>query len=379
MPTTSFTNATPADAATTQLSVHDLQRFVDCTWEFCCTVSDLTTEDHRGRTSAFHSVSEPTLRLSDYVTIIAKRHKLSRSTLLIALLYVGRYARASQRLPSCLAVHRLVAAAIVTACKAHGDVSIRNADLAVSTGLDKSELMDLEVAFVTGMKFDLYVSGREYAAFVEAFSVASALRLRSDITVGVAAALGVLPPARPPPLHSLPSSRSSFLRGGLSSPRQRDESPASDAGLLLLPAPLVFDDQANSGLLKSPTYLSSACTTDDSDFATHSSSGGSFAGTRTPGRTLSSSARAAGGATSAVRQIRSNRSLRSSRPDPTAAFATPEHRSTLLPTFVPVLNLDDDGGSGDGAPLPHAAVPSPGQPMLSARHSVRVGRAIPPR
>lgn len=84
----------------------------------------------------------------------------------LALVYVDRYlARVPSLTLTIDSVHRLVSTALVTAIKFHDDAYFMNAFYARIAGVTADALLQMELEFLQGIDFCLYIDADEYAEF----------------------------------------------------------------------------------------------------------------------------------------------------------------------------------------------------------------------
>lgn len=204
----SFSICAMAVSATHTVSTDSLRRYLFAISQYCRSVSEQTHEDKFPPT-AFHSVIEPPVELSDYIVGIGRRLRLGRVTVLLAAVFVARTAQRLGRAPSILSIHRHFAAALLLAAKVRGDVqTLSDSTFATNAGLPASEVSELLHVYQSLNELDINDYAADMQLMQERLDTACKTSLRSDITTAVARAFGL-------PFESSVSSalrRSSFQR-----------------------------------------------------------------------------------------------------------------------------------------------------------------------
>ncbi|KAJ9543309.1 hypothetical protein OSB04_023016 [Centaurea solstitialis] len=118
--------------------------------------TSLQTEDDQ--ITVFHGSRAPTLTVQQYVDRIYKYSRCSPSCFVVAYIYIDRFMRSENVIVTSLNVHRLLITSVMLAAKFVDDAFFNNAYYAKVGGVTTSELNRMEMKFLFGIDFRLYVS-----------------------------------------------------------------------------------------------------------------------------------------------------------------------------------------------------------------------------
>ncbi|KAK4741555.1 hypothetical protein SAY87_025143 [Trapa incisa] len=115
--------------------------------------------------TVFHGMRAPALSIHQYIDRIFKYFGCSPSCFVVAQIYVDRFLKVTDGHLTSLNVHRLLITSITIAAKFIDDAFFNNAYYAKVGGVSTSELNRLEVEFLFGINFRLYVSVDTFTAY----------------------------------------------------------------------------------------------------------------------------------------------------------------------------------------------------------------------
>ncbi|CAE7728400.1 CYCU4-1, partial [Symbiodinium sp. CCMP2456] len=119
------------------------------------------------KVSRFHSKVAPGIGVEQYLTRLAKYFQCHESCLLLALVYIDRAVKMdSIVVVNKFTIHRLLAVATVVAAKIQDDLFFSNAHYARVCGLTLRELNNLEVHFISLLRWKLHVLVSEYREYL---------------------------------------------------------------------------------------------------------------------------------------------------------------------------------------------------------------------
>ncbi|CAI9107838.1 OLC1v1007307C1 [Oldenlandia corymbosa var. corymbosa] len=118
----------------------------------------LETTQTKDIMTIFHGTKAPPLSIGQYIDRIFKYSYCSPSCFVVAHIYVERFIQLTSALVTSLNVHRLLITSIMVAAKFVDDAFFNNAYYARVGGVSTSELNRLEMKFLFGLDFRLYVS-----------------------------------------------------------------------------------------------------------------------------------------------------------------------------------------------------------------------------
>ena len=107
--------------------------------------------------SSLTSSSIPKISISDYLYRICRYTKVEEDTLILALIYIDRFCKKQNVLLTDFNVHRILFASIVIAIKYIEDKFYSNKYYSKIGGMDLDILNKIEMKFLVGIGFDLYV------------------------------------------------------------------------------------------------------------------------------------------------------------------------------------------------------------------------------
>lgn len=113
---------------------------------------------------SFYCENIPNISLYDYLSRIVQYTDIQESTLIIALIYIDRYANAYNNI-SYHTIHKLLFAAIVLAIKYNEDEIYKNDYYANIAGVDIKELNAMESELLFKLNFELYVDSEVFISY----------------------------------------------------------------------------------------------------------------------------------------------------------------------------------------------------------------------
>lgn len=121
---------------------------------------------YRSEITKFHSACVSPISITNYIARVAKLGSCLVDHITLALFYVNRATECDPNLIiDQFTIHRLMITAIVIATKYDSDVYYKNSAYAKIGGLPVDELNSLEVAFLSSINYNLYVSPIEFKDF----------------------------------------------------------------------------------------------------------------------------------------------------------------------------------------------------------------------
>ena len=108
----------------------------------------------------FTSRKLPQISISDYVIRIVKYMKIEESTLILALIYIDRISRKKKIFVNEYNIFRLFFSSVVVATKFNEDKYQSNSYYAKIGGMELEQLNEMEMEFVIGINFDLFVEAK---------------------------------------------------------------------------------------------------------------------------------------------------------------------------------------------------------------------------
>eukprot|EP01055_Gregarina_sp_Pseudo9_P004312 Gregarina_sp_Pseudo_9__4311@NODE_446_length_2815_cov_13_154539_g422_i0_p1_GENE_NODE_446_length_2815_cov_13_154539_g422_i0NODE_446_length_2815_cov_13_154539_g422_i0_p1_ORF_typecomplete_len590_score128_34Cyclin/PF08613_11/7_7e03Cyclin/PF08613_11/4_3e34Cyclin_N/PF00134_23/2_9e07_NODE_446_length_2815_cov_13_154539_g422_i01581927 len=174
-------------------------------------IIDISYPRHRyEKQFRFDAVSVPEVAISDYLERLRCFFLCSPECFVLAMIYIDRLVRLYDgKVVLCsLNIHRILVTAVMIAAKFFDDVYYSNSFYAKIGGLSLEEMNVLESHFLHLIKYDLYVSPREYE------------RYRHNVTLLHAS-------SNPPPEHNSPSSKTLTASTSSSTPVHNDSPSCS--------------------------------------------------------------------------------------------------------------------------------------------------------
>ncbi|EPT27385.1 cyclin, N-terminal domain-containing protein [Toxoplasma gondii ME49] len=136
---------------------------------------DLRASGGEGVITVFHSSTEPSIGVREYVDRLARFFRCSSESFILALIYIDRLVRRRPGFTlNSLNVHRLFITALTVAAKFFDDTYYSNSFYAKVGGLSLKELNRLEVTLVLLLDFRLHVMPHEFLS-VRAFVLEEAV------------------------------------------------------------------------------------------------------------------------------------------------------------------------------------------------------------
>ncbi|PSS33223.1 Cyclin-U4-1 like [Actinidia chinensis var. chinensis] len=115
--------------------------------------------DMSRKISVFHGLCRPTISVQSYLERIFRYANCSPSCLVVAYVYLDRFAQRQPLLPiNSLNVHRLIITSVLVSIKFMDDLSYNNAYYAKVGGISTEEMNLLELDFLFGLGFHLNVT-----------------------------------------------------------------------------------------------------------------------------------------------------------------------------------------------------------------------------
>lgn len=159
-------HGTPADAAARRLYALVLAFVLQET----VLAHELARPDDVVRTFSSADLRVPALSLLRFVERLLRYLPATKELFVVGLIYLDRALAADPQLRiTATNVHRLYFAAMVVASKFFDDYFLANSSTARIAGLTLKDLRDLEVDFLAGVSFSLYVDDALYRAYLEPF------------------------------------------------------------------------------------------------------------------------------------------------------------------------------------------------------------------
>jgi len=108
--------------------------------------------------SKFHAKRPPSISVRSYLLRIHKYANCSPACFIVSLIYIDRLCHQATITLSSLNIHRIIITAICIAAKFHDDLFFPNCFYSQLGGISLSELNLLEVEFLFGLNFTLFVN-----------------------------------------------------------------------------------------------------------------------------------------------------------------------------------------------------------------------------
>ena len=125
----------------------------------------LQPEDEHDQITKFHALKPPQISIQAYLERIEKYANCSPSCFVISVIYIDRLCRHSVMSLSLLNIHRIIITAVCIAAKFLDDSYYPNLFFSQLGGIPLKELNNLEVEFLFGLNFALYVTPREFQRY----------------------------------------------------------------------------------------------------------------------------------------------------------------------------------------------------------------------
>ncbi|KAJ6400274.1 hypothetical protein OIU84_015845 [Salix udensis] len=128
--------------------------------------NDLNLEFQPPKISVFHGLTRPTISIQSYLERIFKYANCSPSCLVVAYVYLDRFAQRQPSLPiNSFNVHRLLITSVLVSAKFMDDMYYNNAYYARVGGISTIEMNYLEVDFLFGLGFHLNVTPNTFHTY----------------------------------------------------------------------------------------------------------------------------------------------------------------------------------------------------------------------
>lgn len=122
----------------------------------------------RGQVTRFHAVKAPDISIRDYLERIQRYFGCSNECFVLSLIYIDRVVKIHEEFTvSILNIHRLLITSVMLAAKFFDDIYFSNAFYARVGGVRTKEINQLEMQFLLLVKYQLYVTPREYDQYLK--------------------------------------------------------------------------------------------------------------------------------------------------------------------------------------------------------------------
>ncbi|CDP03631.1 unnamed protein product [Coffea canephora] len=125
----------------------------------------LETTQTKDVITVFHGSKAPSLGIGLYIERIFKYSCCSPSCFIVAYIYVERFIKRTNAVVTSLNVHRLLITSVMVAAKYIDDAFYNNAYYARVGGVSTLELNKLEIKFLFGVGFQLFVSSDTFGKY----------------------------------------------------------------------------------------------------------------------------------------------------------------------------------------------------------------------
>jgi len=166
--------------------------------------------------SAFHSVAEPSIGLSDYMDRLDKNAECGEEGVLLGMIIATRFCAATKMIPSALSMHRLLLVGTRIATKAHHDVFRSNRAYARAGGLTLKEVNDLELLMLVRLEYKVVVYHTDITNLRKAFKLMAAANPTTSRNININTLARALDPQSLvlPSTIPVPDSSTPFLAQG---------------------------------------------------------------------------------------------------------------------------------------------------------------------
>lgn len=120
--------------------------------------------------SIFNSRILPRISLSDYLARIFKYTKIEDSTLTLSLIYIDRLFRRKKIVLTEYNVHRILMSSLLISIKFNEDKYYSNTFYAKIGGMEVKQLNAIEIEFIIGINFDLYLDNKVFEKYEKTLS-----------------------------------------------------------------------------------------------------------------------------------------------------------------------------------------------------------------
>jgi hypothetical protein len=118
----------------------------------------------------FHSETIPQISLMDYLLRIQQYSNIELSTLIISLIYLDRIYCMNKLTLNFHNIHKLLLTSVLMSIKYNEDSLYRNDYFAEIGGVSLKELNQMEIEFLSGIQFNLFVNNDLYDKYYESLS-----------------------------------------------------------------------------------------------------------------------------------------------------------------------------------------------------------------
>jgi len=120
------------------------------------------TKEEKDNIDIFKGMKIPSISIENFLKRIIKYTNLENSTLILSLIYIDRYCEITKKKLNKQNIHRLLFLGVVLAIKFNEDDYYGNAFYAKVGGIVLEELNFLELGFIKGIEYTLFVSEGVY-------------------------------------------------------------------------------------------------------------------------------------------------------------------------------------------------------------------------
>ncbi|XP_010544563.1 PREDICTED: cyclin-U4-1-like [Tarenaya hassleriana] len=136
-------------------------------------------------TSAFDGIARPAISIRGYLNRIFKYSKCSPSCVVVAYVYIDRFAQLHPSVPiTSFNVHRLLITSFMVSAKFFDDIYYSNAYYAKIGGITTAEINTLELDFLFGLRFRLNLKPNTFHAYLSYLHKEMMLLQAAPIAVG---------------------------------------------------------------------------------------------------------------------------------------------------------------------------------------------------
>lgn len=107
----------------------------------------------------------PTISIQDYIGRFRKYTKISPSTFVIMLIYIGRFSNICKINLSFYNIHKLILSAIIVAIKYNEDENLSFEVYSKIGGVNNAELVNLEYKFISYINYNLFITDEIFDKF----------------------------------------------------------------------------------------------------------------------------------------------------------------------------------------------------------------------
>ena len=122
-------------------------------------------KDQETKKDIFCGTKPPSISIHNFIKRFIKYTNLEKSTLIMSLIFLDRYTELTQIKINILNIHRLLITSIITAIKFNEDDYFENSYYAKIGGISAKECNFLELGYVKGVEYNLYVPEDVYEKY----------------------------------------------------------------------------------------------------------------------------------------------------------------------------------------------------------------------